>query len=64
MLFRSGFFRVFIPQGRAINPITKTNWEGVGVEPHVKVPASEALDAARREARRAIEERRRPAGGG
>lgn len=27
---------VFIPRGRAINPITKTNWEGVGVIPEVK----------------------------
>ena len=24
---------VFIPTGKAINPITKTNWEGVGVVP-------------------------------
>jgi hypothetical protein len=36
-----------IPVGRAINPITKTNWEGKGVEPHVAVPASEALDRAK-----------------
>lgn len=27
---------VFIPTGRAINPITQTNWEGVGVVPEVK----------------------------
>ncbi|PNQ72565.1 hypothetical protein C1T31_10440 [Hanstruepera neustonica] len=27
---------VFIPSGRAINPITQTNWEGVGVVPEVK----------------------------
>jgi hypothetical protein len=26
-------FRMFLPVGRAINPITKTNWEGVGVQP-------------------------------
>jgi retinol-binding protein 3 len=25
------YFTLFIPNGRAINPITKTNWEGVGV---------------------------------
>jgi len=48
---------VFIPDGRAINPITKTNWEGVGVEPHVAVPAAQALDVARREAARVIAER-------
>ena len=37
---------VFIPTGRAINPISKTNWEGTGVEPDVKVPADQALKTA------------------
>ncbi|MEO1257788.1 MAG: S41 family peptidase [Bacteroidota bacterium] len=37
---------VFIPTGRAINPITKTNWEGVGVVPEVKTTSEEALDKA------------------
>lgn len=36
----------FIPTGRAINPITGTNWEGTGVEPDVKVPADDALRVA------------------
>jgi C-terminal processing protease CtpA/Prc len=27
--------------------VTKTDWEGTGVQPDVKVPASEALDKAR-----------------
>jgi hypothetical protein len=35
-----------IPFGRAINPITKTNWEGTGVTPHIQVPAAQALRAA------------------
>lgn len=35
-----------IPNGRAINPISGTNWEGVGVVPHVNVPAEEAFDVA------------------
>jgi retinol-binding protein 3 len=39
-------FSVFVPAGRAINPITKTNWEGVGVIPEVRVPADSALSAA------------------
>jgi len=37
---------VFIPSGAAINPITKTNWEGVGVVPEVQVPQAEAMDKA------------------
>ena len=37
---------VSIPTGAAVNPITKTNWEGVGVVPEVKVSAEEALDKA------------------
>ncbi len=40
-------FVVMVPNGKAINPITKTSWEGVGVEPDVKVPAAEALNKAR-----------------
>jgi tetratricopeptide (TPR) repeat protein len=35
---------VFIPRGMAINPITKTNWEGVGVIPEIKTEVSETLD--------------------
>jgi C-terminal processing protease CtpA/Prc len=42
----SEHFGAFIPTGRAINPITKTNWEGTGVEPDVKVPADQALHVA------------------
>lgn len=41
-------FAVFVPSGRAINPITKTNWEGVGVKPDIDVPASQALLAAQK----------------
>ena len=39
-------FGAFIPSGRAISPITKTNWEGTGVEPDVKVPKDQALKTA------------------
>lgn len=35
-----------IPVGRAINPITGTNWEGVGVTPDVKINAKSALEKA------------------
>lgn len=39
-------FAAMIPFGRAINPITKTNWEGTGVEPDVKVKIEDALSKA------------------
>jgi hypothetical protein len=41
-----GGFMVRIPYLRANNPITGENWEGVGVEPHIIVPAAEALERA------------------
>lgn len=41
-------FTIRVPFARAINPISKTNWEGTGVTPDVPVAASEALDTARR----------------
>ncbi len=39
-------FVVFVPMGRAINPVTKSNWEGTGVEPDFKVAADQALKTA------------------
>lgn len=39
-----------LPYGRAVNPITGTNWEGKGVEPDIKVKADQALLVARSEA--------------
>ena len=39
-------FHVFVPTGRAINPISKTNWEGTGVKPDVEVTAEQALKTA------------------
>lgn len=43
-------FLVFMPEGQAVNPITKTNWEGVGIKPDVQVPEKEALKTAYRAA--------------
>jgi hypothetical protein len=40
------YFGIWLPTGRAINPITKTNWEGTGVEPDIKIGAADALRAA------------------
>jgi hypothetical protein len=39
-------FMIGVPFARAVNPITRTNWEGVGVVPDVKVPAADALATA------------------
>jgi hypothetical protein len=39
-------FIMFVPSGRAINPITRTNWEGTGVSPDVPTTAELALKTA------------------
>ncbi len=52
-------YTIWVPTGRAINPITNTNWESVGVEPHIKVAASEALDVAKITALETILKRRK-----
>lgn len=44
----AGHLQAFIPTGQAINPITKTNWEGKGVQPNVKVPVDDAFEVAYR----------------
>jgi hypothetical protein len=49
-------FGIWLPNGRAINPITKTNWEGVGIEPDIKVESAQALHAAHLAALRKIRE--------
>ncbi|WP_414829772.1 S41 family peptidase [Alteromonas sp. H39] len=43
-------FEVGIPTAMAVNPITKTNWEGKGVIPHIVVSASNAKTRAYEEA--------------
>ena len=43
-------FTVLIPIGEAINPTTKTHWEGTGVKPDTAVPKEEALETARKAA--------------
>jgi len=40
-------FTVWVPTGRAVNPITKTNWEGIGIAPDIAVDSDKALDKAR-----------------
>jgi C-terminal processing protease CtpA/Prc len=43
-------FGVFLPTGRAVNPTTRTNWEGTGVLPDVPTSSANALVVARQTA--------------
>jgi retinol-binding protein 3 len=40
------YFTVGVPFAKSLDPATKTNWEGTGVVPDVKVPAADALETA------------------
>jgi hypothetical protein len=40
------YFMVGVPFAKSLDPVTKTNWEGTGVEPDVKVAADDALETA------------------
>jgi C-terminal processing protease CtpA/Prc len=51
----AGLF-VVVPWGRAINPITKSNWEGTGVKPDIASTADLALERALQ----ALDSRERP----
>jgi len=48
-------FSMFVPVGRAVNPITKTNWEGVGVKPDSIMDARLALYKAKLAAARYVQ---------
>lgn len=48
-------FSLFVPTGRAVSPITGTNWEGTGIKPDIEVPASQALKTAHLAALRTLE---------
>jgi len=50
---------VRVPFGRAVNPITGTNWEGTGVAPDIKVPADKALETAHLDALKKLRTRAR-----
>jgi hypothetical protein len=47
-------FAVFVSHGAPINPISKKNWEGTGVQPDLASPSPQALIAARRAALTAV----------
>jgi C-terminal processing protease CtpA/Prc len=39
-------FGMGIPESKVVNPYSKTDWEGTGVDPDVKVNAADALQTA------------------
>ena len=39
-------FAMFVPNGRSLGPVTRSNWEGVGVAPDVSVAAEDAFKTA------------------
>lgn len=49
-------FRAAIPIAQAVNPITKTNWEHVGVQPDVKATSADARNVAYRMALSTLKE--------
>ncbi len=52
------YFMVGVPFAKSLDPATKANWEGTGVEPDVKVPAGDALATAEKLAIEKIQVRR------
>jgi len=52
-----GGYSLSVSIGRTFNPRTNEGWEGTGVQPHTRVPSSEALDTAHRLALTALMEK-------
>ena len=50
----SQHYRMFVPNEAAINPVSGTNWERVGVAPDVAVAAEQSLATAHRLALEAL----------
>ena len=49
------YFMIGVPFAKSLDPVTKTNWEGTGVEPDVKVSADDALTTAEKLANEKIQ---------
>ncbi|MEM1134675.1 MAG: S41 family peptidase [Bacteroidota bacterium] len=47
-------FYVRIPQGRTTSSVTNSNWEGIGVKPHIEVSSEQALKVALDKALKAL----------
>lgn len=48
-------FEIYISTGRGVSPVTGGNWEGIGVQPDIRVPVAKAMEAAIEEAKKAGE---------
>jgi C-terminal processing protease CtpA/Prc len=49
------YFTIGVPFAKSLDPATRTNWEGAGVEPDVKVPSVNALTTAEKRAMEKIQ---------
>lgn len=54
------YFVVGVPFAKSMDPVTKKNWEGTGVEPDVKVRAEDALEMAEKLAAEKINAAKKP----
>jgi hypothetical protein len=54
------YFVVGVPFAKSMDPVTKKNWEGTGVEPDVKVKADDALETAEKLATEKITAAKKP----
>ena len=50
------YFMIGVPFAKSLDPVTKTNWEGTGVDPDVKVKADDALTTAEKLAAEKIDQ--------
>jgi len=55
------YFMIGVPFAKSLDPVTKKNWEGTGVEPDVKVLAEDALTTAEKLANEKIQAGKNPA---
>ncbi len=49
------YFEIDVPFAKSLDPVSKTNWEGTGVTPEVKVSAIDALVTAEKLAREKLQ---------
>ena len=49
-------YAIAIPETRIVNPYGQADWEAIGIQPDIKVPAAEALKTASRRAESKIQE--------